>query len=217
MPKLLKRALAALAILAIALPVAGWLLVRDEVSRFRAMAARDTRPVAPMLAHAIEAAEGPFPSARPGISFSSLRWPLPRRNVVWCAPTLPFQLVRWVAPQRRALWSNIETALATVVVSRTFTPDELLRIYAHEVYLGRDGSRAIHGVEAASRFYFGKDAHALTAAEAATIAAMIRSPHAFSPVAFPERAAARRNRVLERMHSLGFLSEDELRAARRPT
>ena len=99
--------------------------------------------------------------------------------------------------------------MTAYVVSRLFTPDALFRVYAHELYLGNVGRQLVRGVEAASRTYFGKTAGELTTAEAATIAAMIRSPNAYSPLRFPLRARARRNRVLEAMRHDGFIDQAE--------
>jgi penicillin-binding protein 1A len=98
-------------------------------------------------------------------------------------------------------------------VASVFTPEELLRIYAHELYLGKVDGRAVLGADAASRVYFGKETRNLTIAEAAMLAAMIRSPHTFSPVRSPARAMERRNWVLERMLRLDLIEDREFRAA----
>ena len=116
-------------------------------------------------------------------------------------------------PSHRPWRRHVENAVATATVAYLFTPEELLRIYAHELYLGTVQGRQIRGVEEASRIYFGKDARELTLAEAATLAAMIRSPNFLSPVKHPERAVERRNRLLERMVRLRFIDEQQARSA----
>jgi penicillin-binding protein 1B len=76
---------------------------------------------------------------------------------------------------------------------------EILEAYLNEIYLGQDGGQAIHGVGAAARFHFGKDARDLTLAESAMLAAMIRAPNRLVPSRHPENARARRDLVLDLM------------------
>lgn len=112
---------------------------------------------------------------------------------------------------------NLSTAVGTYVVAEIFTPEELLKIYAHEVYLGTVEGEEVIGVETASKLYFGKRAADLSAAQAATIAAMIQSPNAYSPSRHPDRAIERRDRVLTRMAELHFINHEQLqRSIREP-
>ena len=179
----MKKALAVAASFVAILMIAAWLLVRDEVAAVRALSTRSVEPLSRNVRASIIAAEDPS--------------------------TIAFTLVRSVTRPRRALRWHLETGIATLVISRMFTAEELLTIYAHHVYLGHE----VRGVEAASRVYFGKSACDLTPAEAATIAGMIRSPSYYSPLNHPARAAERRDRVLERMHRLGFIDKNEFERA----
>jgi penicillin-binding protein 1A len=183
-----------------------WLIAGPKVARLRAIAARSA-PVAPLVRDAILAAEDPLFLERPRLSLRAFV-PLSSRMRA-CAPTLAYQLVCSMTPRRRALWWSLETTVSTYVVTRVFEPEELLRIYAHELYMGHN----VMGVEAASAVYFAKASGDLTPAQAATIAAMIRSPNFYSPVKYPERVLPRRNFVLERMRTLGFIDERAFRAA----
>jgi hypothetical protein len=196
---------------AIAAAVSIWLIAHDDVERLRSIAAQTKRPLAPILASAILAAEEPV-LARPRFSPRSLL--PPRKGVLQCGPSsIAYLLVRSGLRPSRPLRRHLESAVTSYVVASVFTPDELFRIYAHEVYLGTIEGHDIRGVEAASRFYCSKDADNLTIAEAAMLAAMIRSPNGFSPLRHPERAMERRNKVLERMFQLRFIGEQELKAA----
>jgi len=60
---------------------------------------------------------------------------------------------------------------------------------------------SVYGVEAASQFYFGIHASELTAIQAATIAGITQNPTQLDPTKYPEASEARRNHVLETMHS----------------
>ena len=215
--RFLKRLLIGLVAIALAGAIAGaisvWLIAHDDVARLRSIAAQTQRPLAPVLASAILAAEEPV-LAHPRFSPRSL---LPaRKGVLQCGPSsLAYLLVRSSLRPSRPLRRHIEGAVTSYVVASVFTPDELFRMYAHEVYLGTIEGHHILGVEAASRFYFSKDTHNLTTAEAAMLAAMIRSPNVFSPLRHPQRAMERRNKVLERMFRLHFIGEGELKRQRR--
>lgn len=112
-----------------------------------------------------------------------------------------------------------EAAMAVVLESR-HTKEEILEAYLNEIYLGQDRGAAIHGVGAAARYYFGKDAERLLVSEAATLAAMIPAPNRLSPQRRPEELRARRNLVLGLMAEQGRISErarDQSAAVRVPT
>lgn len=93
-----------------------------------------------------------------------------------------------------------------------FTPEDLLRIYAHEVYFGKVNGVQVYGFDAASGAYFRKTPRDLTAAEGALLVTMLPHPNAFSPFRHPARAIERRNRVLEEMRRRGYLDERQFTA-----
>jgi len=84
-----------------------------------------------------------------------------------------------------------------------FTEQQLFAIYANRAYFGP----GITGVERASEEFFHKEPAALSIAEAALIAGLLRAP--VSPYKSPERALQRRNEVLEEMVAHGKLSAAE--------
>ena len=75
----------------------------------------------------------------------------------------------------------------------------------NQVYFGDD----MHGVEDASRHFFGKNASSLSVAQAALLAGMIRAGDALSPYRHADRALRRRREVIEAMRAQGKLSADE--------
>jgi membrane peptidoglycan carboxypeptidase len=210
-----KRALIVVAVLVIAIAGIVWFVAHDEVRALRAMAAQ-AQPVPRLIADAIVAAEGPAHAAQPSADavLRSARALLPSSpRLAQCAPTLAYTLVRNLAPPRGALRWHFENAVSTFVVTQLFTPDEILRIYAHDAYLGRNDRAQIRGFESASRFYFAKEARDLDAAEAATLAGMLRNPHHYSPRKDAARATKRRDFVLDAMLRSGAISEHEYRSA----
>lgn len=211
----MKRAVIVVAVVVIAIASIVWAVAHDEVRALRAMASQ-AQPVPRLIAAAIVAAEDPAHATQPGADavLRSARALLPSNpRVAQCGPTLTYTLVRSLAPPRRALRAHFENAINTFVVTHLFTPDEILRIYAHDAYLGQNERGQIRGFDTASRFYFAKEARDLNASEAATLAAMLRNPHSFSPRTDAVRATKRRDYVLATMLRSGAISEHEYRAA----
>src|SRR5437868_3553624 len=73
---------------------------------------------------------------------------------------------------------------------------------------------AFIGVEAASRHYFAKSASRLSLAEAATLAALPKSPNLYDPTRFAARAKARRDLILGLMADQGYITRDAAEKAR---
>ncbi|MCL1871964.1 MAG: penicillin-binding protein [Promicromonosporaceae bacterium] len=96
-------------------------------------------------------------------------------------------------------------------IERTMSKEEILEGYLNVAQFGRQN---IFGVETASRFFFDKSAIDLTPVEAATIAGITNAPSRFDPTVNPELSQQRRNLVLHRMWSLGFLTTEEFDEAR---
>ncbi len=96
-----------------------------------------------------------------------------------------------------------------VGLEQQMTKEEILEGYLNIAYFGGGA----HGVEAAARRYFSTSAAKLTLPQAALLAGIIQQPNAYDPTTNPERALARRDVVLRRMHDLGMISDEELREA----
>lgn len=84
-------------------------------------------------------------------------------------------------------------------LDRAKSKDEILRLYLNSVYF----SNSAYGIQAAARFYFDKDAAALTCGEGSVLAGLISRPSANNPVASFANAKARQRYVLDRMVSDG--------------
>ena len=138
---------------------------------------------------------------------------LARGELAQGASTLTMQLARniTVGGERLGLEKNWERKLReiyyTFQLEKRYTKNEILTLYANEMYLGT-ATQAANGVEAASQLYFGKTAKELTLGEAALIAGIFQSPARQSPLASIERATSRRNYALRRMAAEGFITSD---------
>ena len=129
--------------------------------------------------------------------------------------TITQQLIknRLLGARRTYMRKLSEAWLATLVEWR-YSKEQILEAYLNEIYLGQRSGLAVRGVGAAARAYFRKEIHQLTPAEAALLAGMVRAPNSYSPAVNPERARARRDVVLARMHELGMLSAADWETAR---
>jgi penicillin-binding protein 1B len=121
--------------------------------------------------------------------------------------TLTQQLARNLfLNRRRTMERKVREAVLALGLEIKLTKKEILELYLNSVYLGQRGSTGIAGVEEAARFYFDKPVSRLTLPEAATLAAVIPAPNAFSPVRRPELARERRDVVLDAMATEKFIT-----------
>jgi penicillin-binding protein 1A len=86
----------------------------------------------------------------------------------------------------------------------SYTKNQILEAYLNEIYMGRG-----YGFQNAARGYLGKDAMDMNVAEAALLTAILNVPARYDPFRYPDRARARRNLVLERMATEGYLTSAE--------
>jgi membrane peptidoglycan carboxypeptidase len=111
---------------------------------------------------------------------------------------------------RKSIVRKIHELVLAIKLEQTYSKDQILETYLNNIPYG--GTR--YGVEAASEAYFGIPAKDLSLAEAAYLAAMIQAPSYYSPYG-THRAEldARKDLVLGRMHTLGFIDESSYKKA----
>jgi penicillin-binding protein 1A len=105
---------------------------------------------------------------------------------------------------------KIQEALLALRIEREYGKDQILELYLNKMYFGA----GLYGAEAAALGYFGKPARDLTVDEAALLAGLVKSPSTLAPTVNRDRAVARRNVVLQAMHSTGAIDEDTYLHAR---
>ncbi len=124
--------------------------------------------------------------------------------------TLTMQLVRSLTNRRqKTIQRKLQEVLLALEVERNYTKEEILRFYCNQVYMGHGR----YGLEAASRFYFGKPARELSLDESALLVGLIQRPEALTPYRHPERSLRRRNHVLDRMVDVGYIDRETAEAA----
>ncbi len=104
-----------------------------------------------------------------------------------------------------AIRRKLREVKVALEIERKYPKDKILELYLNQISLGGGAS----GVEAAAQRYFGKEAAQLNVAEAASLAALPKSPRYFDPRVWPGNAVERRNLVLELMRDVGYLTTDD--------
>jgi penicillin-binding protein 1A len=130
------------------------------------------------------------------------------------ASTLTMQLARnlFLSPDR-SFHRKIQEALLAIQIERRFTKQQILTLYANQIYLGH----GVYGFEAASEYYFSKPARQLTLPEAALIAGLPKSPLYYSPINHADHALRRRTLVIDAMLEDGKITVTQADAARKAT
>src|SRR3569832_1342224 len=115
------------------------------------------------------------------------------------------QTVRLLDRRPRTLAAKLVEIAEALGLERRLGKDRILALYASLAPFGGN----LEGIRAASLAYFGKEPARLSAAEAALLVALPRSPEARRPDRDPKAAEAGRNLVLDRMVNEGGLSLEE--------
>lgn len=102
-----------------------------------------------------------------------------------------------------------EMVLATKV-EEMYDKDDILLMYLNTINYGSGA----YGIQAASERYFSKNASDLTLSEAAALVGIPQSPTYNNPIDHMENCLSRRNTVLSRMESNGYITAEEAEAAK---
>jgi 1A family penicillin-binding protein len=95
-------------------------------------------------------------------------------------------------------------------MERHYSKEQILEGYINQINFGHGW----YGVESAARHYFGKPASRLSLAEAATLAALPKSPVGYDPGRFPDKAKQRRDLILGLMAEQGLVPTADAQHAR---
>lgn len=116
--------------------------------------------------------------------------------------TITQQLVKnfYLNAERTLLRKGMEAIMA-ILLEMHYSKGEILEAYINEIFLGQSGKRAIHGFGMASRHYFRQPLNELEVHQIALLTGLAKGASYYSPLAHPERALARRNLVIDQLHS----------------
>lgn len=90
-----------------------------------------------------------------------------------------------------------------------FSKPKIMEFYCNTNYYGN----GCYGVQAASQYYFGKDALDVTVAEAAMLVGLSNSPSTYDPIKNYYQALEKRNAVIQNLYKNGYITEEEKETA----
>lgn len=126
------------------------------------------------------------------------------------ASTITQQVVKnFLLSNERSYVRKIKEAILAYRMERAMSKDRILELYLNQIFLGQ---RA-YGVAAASLEYFNKSLDELTVAEAAYLAALPKAPNNYHPTRKHAEAVERRNLVIRRMRSEGYITKEQAELA----
>ena len=121
------------------------------------------------------------------------------------ASTITQQYARNLFLNFEKTWKRkIDEALLACELEVHYTKDEILEGYLNTINYG-----GVYGIEAASKYYFGKSAKDLTLAEATLLAGIPQSPSNYSPVKNYKKSKERQKIVLLMMKNNNKITNEE--------
>jgi len=160
----------------------------------------------------------------PGINVRGIArafWADVRGEQIQGGSSITQQLIKNIViePERRVVsaegpeWKDYERKITEILlayrITQKYTKEQILEWYLNTNFYGN----LAHGIEAAARVYFGKNASDLTLAESATLAAIPQYPR-MNPFDDPEAARQRQHLVLDAMVLQGCITSEEAIAAK---
>lgn len=114
----------------------------------------------------------------------------------------------------RSVKRKVNEILMAILIDARYGKDEILEAYSNAIYLGQDGSRAIHGFGLASQFFFGRALEDLDLHQLALLVGMIKGPSLYDPRKHPDLAKERRALVLDVMVEQNLIGAEDAAIAK---
>jgi penicillin-binding protein 1A len=128
--------------------------------------------------------------------------------------TITMQLAKnFFLSSEKTYTRKINEILLALKIEKELSKEKIIELYVNKIFLGNRS----YGIEAASQAYYNKPLADLSIAQAAMIAGLPKAPSRYNPIANPERALIRRNHILRRMQSLGYIGSESYELARSET
>jgi len=126
------------------------------------------------------------------------------------ASTITQQLVKNVLLTReKKLSRKIKEAIYSIKLERALTKEQILERYLNEIYYGH----GYYGIKTAADGYFHKKLEDLSLKEIAILVGLPKAPSTYAPTKNYELSMERGNRVVTRMHVLGWIDEATFKKA----
>ncbi|MFS7390043.1 PBP1A family penicillin-binding protein [Carnobacterium maltaromaticum] len=146
-----------------------------------------------------------------GILRAAVGYVVNRGNIVGGGSTLTQQLAKNAfLSQNQTLSRKAEELFLAIEIEKKYSKADILEMYLNNAYFGN----GVWGVEDATQKYYGKHASELTVTEAASIAAILKSPSYYNPIDHMDNSIERRNLILDLMVDNQKLTPEEANVAK---
>ena len=126
------------------------------------------------------------------------------------ASTITQQLVKnMLLSREKKLSRKIKEAIYAIKIERFLTKEQILERYLNEIYFGH----GYYGIKTAADGYFHKRLEDLTLKEMAILVGLPKAPSTYAPTKNYEISMGRANRVIKRMHILGWIDDETYKEA----
>ena len=164
--------------------------------------------IPPQVIEALVAIEDTMFFEHPGVNidaiFRAIIKDVKARKLVEGASTITQQLVKNTLLTREKKFSRkFKELLFALKIESELTKEEILERYLNQIYYGH----GYYGIKTAARGYFHKDLDDLSLKEIAILVGLPKAPSYYSPTRHYEQAIGRGNRVVSRMHQIGWIDD----------
>ena len=122
------------------------------------------------------------------------------------ASTITQQLIKnTVLTRQKTLTRKINEAILAYTVESSLTKEQILERYFNHVYFGH----GYYGIKTAAQGYFNKSLDALSIKEIAILVGLPKAPSSYDPTRHMDLSLSRANQVVNRLYTLGWISEAE--------
>ncbi|MBQ7543430.1 MAG: PBP1A family penicillin-binding protein [Synergistaceae bacterium] len=175
---------------------------------------KDLAEISPHLVRAVLAAEDSAFYQHGGIRIGSIMRALWTDVVeggkVQGASTITQQLARNLfLSHEKSVTRKAKEIIIAMRLEKLFPKDKILELYLNTINFGHGA----WGAETAAHTYFDKSARDLDLAESAALAGLIANPGRYNPISSESNNKARRNYVLSRMETLGWITAEQRQEA----
>ena len=120
------------------------------------------------------------------------------------ASTITQQLVKnKLLTREKKLSRKIKEAIYAIKLEQVLTKEQILERYLNEIYFGH----SYYGIKTAADGYFHKELKDLTLKEMAILVGLPKAPSTYAPTKNYDISMGRANRVVSRMHILGWIDD----------
>ncbi|MEH7180727.1 transglycosylase domain-containing protein [Neobacillus vireti] len=127
------------------------------------------------------------------------------------ASTITQQYARNLFLEHDKTWARkLHEAFYAIRIEMNYSKEEILEGYLNTIYYGHGA----YGVQAASQFYFGKNASELSLAESSMLAGVPKGPGLYSPLASLENATKRQTIILNSMIENDYINKETAQKAK---